>query len=136
MANATNSQHVNLLASLRSLARTLLAMMYTRLHLLAIDIEEDRLYLLRTIKYGLLALFCMMIGMLMFAVFIVVLFWDTHRLLVLGMTSALFWLAGYGFWRYAVVKAKEKSSVFANTLSELLKDCEALEDQVFPQEKM
>ncbi len=135
MANSTNIEHVNLLVSAKSLTKTLLAFIYTRLHLLAIDIEEDRLYLLHTIKYGLLALFCMLIGMSMLTVFIVVLFWDSHRLLALGTISGVFWIAGYLFWRYAVVKAKEKSSVFATTLSELLKDCQSLEDRVFSQEK-
>lgn len=135
MANSTNIEHVNLLVSAKSLTKTLLAFIYTRLHLLAIDIEEDRLYLMHTIKYGLLALFCMLIGMSMLTVFIVVLFWDSHRLLALGTISGVFWIAGYLFWRYAVVKAKEKSSVFATTLSELLKDCQSLEDRVFSQEK-
>lgn len=135
MANSTNIEHVNLLVSAKSLTKTVLAIIYTRLHLLAIDVEEDRLYLLHTIKYGLLALFCMLIGMSMLTVFIAVLFWDSHRLLALGTISGIFWVVGYLFWRYTVVKAKEKSSVFASTLSELLKDCQSLEDRVFPQEK-
>lgn len=135
MANSTNIEHVNLLLSVKSLTKTVLATIYTRLHLLAVDIEEDRLCLLHTIKYGLLALFCMLIGMAMLTVFIVVLFWDSYRLLALGTISGIFWLAGYLFWRYTMMKAKVKSSVFSTTLAELLKDCQALEDRVFPQEK-
>ncbi len=128
MTHSTDTQAHSLLKSATTLAKTLVTMLHTRLHLLAIDLEEDRLYLLQMLKYGLLALFCFAIGIIALTVFVAVLFWETHRLLVLASIAAVFLLAGVLCWRYATCIIKAKPSLFSNSLTELVKDAQSLED--------
>lgn len=128
MTHSTDTQPHSLLKSATALAKTLVSMLHTRLHLLAIDIEEDRLYLLQILKYGLLALFCLAIGVIALTIFVAVLFWDSHRLLVLASITTVFLLAGVLCWRYAACIVKAKPSLFNNSLCELVKDAQSLED--------
>jgi len=83
-----------LFASLRGLIATAVALLRTRLELLATEFEEEKLRLLSIIMYGAAALFMFGVGLVLLAVFLAVLFWDTHRLLVMGGLTAMFLLCG------------------------------------------
>jgi len=56
-----------------------------------------------------------------------VLFWDTHREVVLAILASGFFLMSFTLWRYAVMKAKQKPMIFSSSLAELLKDGQSLE---------
>lgn len=127
MANATDHKQYSLSGSATTLAMTMLAMLHTRIHLLALDLEEDRLYLLKIIKYGLFAFFCLSMGITVLTVLLAVLFWDTHRVLVLAIITGLFLLLGLLSWGYAAQIAKNKPGLFNHSLSELVKDQQSLE---------
>ena len=53
-------------------------------------------------------------------------FWDTHRLLVLGLLAGAFLTAGIAAWAMAVSKTRTKPKLFAASLSELRKDRQQL----------
>ena len=115
-----------LLESITRLAATLVAIAHTRLDLLATDLETDREHLLSLLMWALAALFCLGVGVLLAVLLLVVAFWDTHRLLVLGSLAALFLAAGGAAGWFVLHIARTRPRLFATSLSELLKDRQQL----------
>ena len=112
--------------SLKRLVSTLISIVSTRLELLANELQEERLHLTQLILYVLFAIFCLGMALLLFTVFIVVLFWDDHRLAVLGGLSALFLLAAILTATVLRYKSKHRSRLFSVSIAELAKDRETL----------
>lgn len=115
-----------LLGSAKRLAATLTSIVSTRLELLANELQEERLRLTQMLFFALCALFCFGMGLLLFTVFIVVLFWDDHRLAVLGVLSVIFFASGSLAALLLRGKAREKSRLFSASLAELARDREQL----------
>jgi uncharacterized membrane protein YqjE len=115
-----------LLASLTALAATLVAVAHTRLDLLSNDLEEEREHVFSLLVLALAALFCLGVGVVLATLLIVVAFWDTHRLLVLGVLTGFFLLMSIAVWAFALHKVRTKPRLFAASLSELLKDRQQL----------
>ncbi|MDD2915225.1 MAG: phage holin family protein [Gallionella sp.] len=126
MTNQTPVGGKGLLESLTALAATLISIAHTRLDLLSSDLEEEREHLLSLQVLILVALFCLGVGVVLVTILLVVAFWDTHRILVLGLLAGLFLAAGLAAWLFAMHKARTKPRVFAASLSELLKDRQQL----------
>jgi uncharacterized membrane protein YqjE len=115
-----------LLASLTALAATLVAVAHTRLDLLSNDLEEEREHVFSLLVLALAALFCLGVGVVLATLLIVVAFWDTHRLLVLGVLTGFFLLMSVAVWAFALHKVRTKPRLFAASLTELLKDRQQL----------
>jgi len=126
MPENTPGASKGLLESLTALAATLVAIAHTRLDLLSSDLEEERAHLFSLLMLALAALFCLGIGVLLATLLVVVAFWDTHRLLVLGMLTGFFLAVGIAGWIFAMHKAKTKPRLFTASMSELLKDRQLL----------
>jgi uncharacterized membrane protein YqjE len=130
MAQATPGGGGGLYESLKTFSATLLGITQTRLQLLSTDLEEERERLLSLLVSGLVALFCLGIGVVLVTMFIVVAFWDNYRLLALGTLAGLFLLAGVVASSVAIYKARTKPRLFAASLSELSKDREHLSSRL------
>lgn len=115
-----------LLVSLRNLAATLVAVVQTRLELLSTEIEEERLRLLQLMLGAALALFFFALGVLMLTLFVVFLFWDTHRVLVTILFAALYLGIGAILWLIVSSRARGKSKLFSTSIAELAKDRQQL----------
>jgi len=126
MPDKTPGNGEGLLASLSTLAATLVAIAHTRLDLLSSDLEEEREHLLSLLVLSLSALFFLGIGVLLATLLLVVAFWDTYRLPVLAVLTGVFLAAGITAWRIALHKARTKPKLFAASMSELLKDRQQL----------
>jgi uncharacterized membrane protein YqjE len=124
----SNSQHSaeGLLGSLKSITALAVAMAHNRLNLLSTDLEMAREQTVSVLMMVLVALFCLCFGALLLALFVVVIFWDTHRLIALGSMTGLFMLTGViCLWR--VIKAlKAMPATFEASLAELAKDYKVL----------
>ena len=116
-----------LLASLSALATTLVAMIHTRLDLLSTDIEEEREHLLSLVALSLIALFCLMVGVVLMTVLLIVALWETYRLLAIGSLAGVFLTAGLVAWYLVKRKAKAKPRLFLASLLELRKDRQKLD---------
>jgi uncharacterized membrane protein YqjE len=116
-----------LIGSVKRLASTLISIVSTRLELLANELQEERLRLTQTLLYSLFALFCFGMGVLLLTVFIVVLFWDDHRLVVVGGLCVLFFVLTMLMAMLLRNRAQSKSKLFSASLAELVKDREQLE---------
>lgn len=117
-----------LFASVKGLLGTSLTLLQTRLQLLATELEEERQRLLALLLWGAVAVLALGAGLLFLAIFLTVLFWDSQRLLVLGIFSALFLVLGlvavYLTWRLG----RSPSGLFAASMAELSRDRAALRE--------
>lgn len=120
-------QGAGLLDSVKRLASTLISIISTRLELLANELQEERLHLTQMFFLSLLALFCFGMALLLLTIFITVLFWDDHRIAVLGGLCALFFSSGTLIAVLLRSKAQSRPRLFSASLAELAKDREQLD---------
>jgi uncharacterized membrane protein YqjE len=76
--------------SLRSGVRAVLAHAETRARIAASEVEEQVLRLLEVAAWAAVALLLFAIGLVFLAFFVVLLFWDTNRLLAAGLVTVVF----------------------------------------------
>lgn len=113
-------------ASLRSLGTSLLEAVGTRAELALTELREEgerrRQMLVLALVGGLFAA----LALLLVALFVVVFFWDTHRLAALGGVTLLY--GGIAALALAALRAKQRASPppFEATLRELAADRELL----------
>lgn len=117
-----SSRSGGLFQSLKTLASTLVSIGRTRLELLSIDIEEERVWLTSMLVWTLVALLCAGLGIVLAILFVVVIWWDTHRLLALAIPALLLLLGAAFSAKVVLEKARAKPRLFAASLAELSKD--------------
>ena len=118
-----------LFVSLKNLAATFVGTLQTRLELLVTELEEERVRLVQIWLLVSVALFLFALGIITLTLFLIVLFWDTQRLLVIGLLTVVYLGAGTAFGLAARNKAAGRSRLFASSLAELAKDRERLTGQ-------
>lgn len=123
---AESREAEGLLASLKTLALTLVDILQTRLELLAADVAEERTRLTTILISALVALFCFGVGVVLLAILIVVLFWESHRIVALSLLTTVFLAAGAGLWGVAMHKLRNKPRLFEASIGELAKDRDQL----------
>lgn len=123
---AEGGRRGGLFDSLKVLAASLLAIAHTRLELISTELEEERVWWISTLAWTLLALFCAGLAIVLLTVLVVAAFWDTHRLLTLGVLAVGFCLAAIVAARVVLDKVRAKPRLFASSLAELSKDHEQL----------
>ncbi|MFT3857916.1 MAG: phage holin family protein [Aquabacterium sp.] len=115
-----------LLSSLQGLSATLVAILQTRLELLATEVEEEKHRVLAILGWGALAILMGTVASVFLAGFITVLFWDSHPLLVLCLLT----LAFAAVCSAAVLRVRRlmqtPGGMLAASLAELKADQEAL----------
>lgn len=121
-----------LLASLRNLAANAVAILRTRLELLGTEVEEESLRLAQLAFWGLVAILFLTFFLIMLTLLVVVLFWDTHRVMVVALLAVGYLGAGLavGFWVRS--KLRSGSKLFSASLAELAKDHEQLTSRHVP----
>lgn len=82
-------------STVRSTVRTLLSFAETRARLAANEFEEQLLRLLEVAAWAVAAVFFFAIAVLLVCLFIVLVFWDSNRILAAGLIAGLF-VAGGG----------------------------------------
>ena len=122
MAEESQAASEGLFESLKTLSVSLVSIVHTRLELLSTDVAEEREHLISLLVMGLIALFCLGVGMVLLAILIAVAFWESHRLAALGGLTVIFLAAGAGGVWLAMHKARTRPRLFAASLAELSKD--------------
>jgi uncharacterized membrane protein YqjE len=115
-----------LLGSLKGAAATLLEAVQTRLEIFFTEIEEEKIRVGQLLLFGVAALFFLGLGIIFTALFLTVLFWETHRLFVLGTLALLFLLGGMAAWRGVQTNLHGKRRLFADSLAVLSRDRDSL----------
>lgn len=122
MAETPNPPAEGLLNSLKNLTVTLIAIIHTRLELLSTDLEAGRERFISLLAMAFVSLFSLCFGAVLLTILVVVVFWDTHRLLVLGSLTGLFLITGAVLGAVVVSKLKSMPRMFEASLAELIKD--------------
>ncbi len=115
-----------LFASLTRLGGTLVGIAQARLALLATDAEEARLQLLSLLALAAVAALGIGVGVVLGSIALVIGFWDTHRILVLGLLAGFYAVAGGLAWWLAMRRLRSQPRPFAASLAELARDRESL----------
>ena len=115
-----------LLASLQRLLATLLDIVQTRVAIVATEFEEERVRLRELVVFGFVALFFVNLGIVLFTLLVVMLFWESHRLYVMGGFALLYLGVGVVAGISLRHRLKSRPRLFATTLAELSKDRDQL----------
>lgn len=118
---------------LRSSIAGALGLLQTRLELLATEFQEEKLRLGSLLGYAAAAFFFLGFGAVMLALFLTVLLWDSHRLLALGIFTALFLAIGILAALAAARIGRQGSRLFAASIAELAQDREMIKPENEPE---
>lgn len=116
----------NMTESLKRVAGTVFVILQTRLELLANELDEERLRIEQTLLYAGIALLFFGLSIMLLTVLVVVVFWDSQRLPVLGGLAAFFLIAGLLMCGVLRRTAKKRHPLFSASLAELSDDREQL----------
>jgi uncharacterized membrane protein YqjE len=119
-----------LYASVKGLLGTSLTLLQTRVQLFVTELEEERQRIQALLLWSAVALLAMGAGLVFLAIFLTVLLWDSHRLLVLGVFTAIFLGLGLSAVFLSWRLARTPSGLFQASLTELSRDRAALRDPV------
>lgn len=110
-----------------------LGILQTRLELLATELQEEKLRLGLLLGYAAAAFFFLGFGAVLLALFLTVLLWDSHRLLALGIFTALFLAIGLFAMLSAARIGRQGSHLFAASIAELKQDREMIRPEDEPE---
>ena len=108
----------------RSFVATWVAVIKTRVDLVSAELEEQREWMQRLVILAVASMFCLSIGLLVFTLFVVMIFWDNAqlRLVILGAFSVLYLGGGIVLGVMLRKSLKARPRIFTTTSEELTKD--------------
>jgi len=112
--------------SLKGLADSGLATLQTRLELFSVELKEEKLRASGFLFDTVLAALFIGFGVVFLMAFLTVLFWDSHRLLALGLATTGLFIAGVWAATRAAGRLRSGSRLFASSRAEIAQDREAL----------
>ncbi|MCW5625212.1 MAG: phage holin family protein [Burkholderiales bacterium] len=114
------------LDALRGLVETSVALVHTRLEILATEIEEERIRLKQYVLLALATAFCLGFALILAVLLVLVVFWDDHKILAVSLLLAVFLVSGGALAFTLVRQARARPMLFSATLAELAKDRDRL----------
>lgn len=108
-------------------AATLAAIVRTRLKLAAVEMEEESLRYLTYLGLAMLALLLLFVGLVLLVFLVIVMFWDTHRIAAIAISSAVFIVAAIATLVGVRASFLSKPKLLSFTMDELDKDLDALQ---------
>lgn len=111
-----------LLVSLRRIVASIAAIVHSRVELATLEFEREKTRITRLIVLGVIALFFLALGAIGATIFVIVLFWDSQRLVAIGFLTVLYLGIGGGVIALLRKEAAESKRTFSATLEELRKD--------------
>jgi uncharacterized membrane protein YqjE len=112
--------------SLQALAASMLALVRTRLELVAVEFREEGERRKQMALLGIVAGVFFALAALLFAMFIVVLFWDSHRVAAAAGVTVAYLAIALGALASLRSRRRELPPPFEASLAELARDVEAL----------
>lgn len=125
--NASSSRQAeSLLAGVKGWIHDGLELVRVRLELVGLEAGHQARHVAQSVALALAATFFLCLGLAFVAMLFTVLFWESHRVLVLALFSAMFiTLAGVGFWLLRR-KLHDTRRWFEATVEELTQDVQRL----------
>lgn len=109
------------------LVTTLLAIVQTRIELAATEVEEESLRYFSYLMLSLAAMFFLGLAIVLGTLLIVVLYWDTNRIGMLLVLTALFAFVGAVIGLRVRGQYRGKPKLLTHTMTELSRDGEMLQ---------
>lgn len=122
MAEESQAASAGLFESLKTLSVSLVSIVHTRLELLSTDVAVEREQLTSFLVLVLVALGCLGLGVVLVTLLIVVVFWESHRLMALAGLAGFFLIVGVGLGWFALYRVRTRTRLFEASLAELSKD--------------
>lgn len=113
-------------ALLQALVASMMALVRTRVELAVVEFREERERLKHIVLLGIVAGVFLALVAVLFAVFIVVLFWDSHRVAAAAGVTVAYLAIGLGAVASLRRRIRELPLPFEASLAELGQDVEAL----------
>ena len=126
-AGEAGSQAGGLLNSLKALARSLLAMAQTRLEILGSELEEQRALFLREVLLAAIAAFCLGLGVVFAALFLVLIAPVEFRPYLIGLFAVIFFVVSAVSFAMLRAARSDRPPTFSTTIQELGKDRDSLQ---------
>ncbi|MEI8030697.1 MAG: phage holin family protein [Comamonadaceae bacterium] len=111
-----------LFASLQRLLATALEIAQVRLELLGTEVEIEKRRLFDGLIWATVALLFLGVGLFLLCGFVVLLFWDGHRLAATGLLTLLFLTGGLLLIRLARQRLRSPTGMFNASVTELSRD--------------
>ena len=108
--------------SARDLGAAVLALLGTRVELAGVELREESLRLTRFVVLAVVAALLLAAALVLFGVWVAAFFWDTHRLLALGLVVAAYAAIAVGILLRIKAAATGGPMPFAATVRELQED--------------
>lgn len=124
----SNPPEGGILHSASRLIRTLRELAGNRIELFLLEVQEERIRLFDALFLLAAGLVCLLMTLIMISVTIVVLFWDSHRLLVLGLLSA-FYAVGAVLSLLQLRSLLLRWQAFSATLDQIKKDTQCFKEK-------
>jgi uncharacterized membrane protein YqjE len=126
-ADIADERPQGLLASLRHMFATVLALVHTRVELFTTEVEEEIQRAAGILLWALVALFFGSLTVMFLAVLVLIVFWDDHRVLAASLITAAFLLLTIIFGLLARGRLRAKPRFMAASIEELKRDRTVLE---------
>ncbi len=126
MSRTSTTDQASTASRVRALIADVLELVQVRFELFTVEAREEMLRFSQMVLFGAFAVTFLSFGLIFLAIFLTVLFWDTHRLLALGVFTAIFVCGGLVLSALAWSRFKEGAQMFSGTRSELQLDQERL----------
>lgn len=120
------SRPTALFGPLSEILTTLLTVLKTRLELISTEIEAERERFKEIILLALIVVLSAVLGVFLLTLFVIALFWETHRLYILGGLAVLYLTVSLIVGLILRKKALAKPKLLSATLTELARDYEHL----------
>ena len=119
-----------LFTSARRLVTNLIELSLNRLNILSVDIEISLQRILSISSLFLFGVFFSCMAIFLTVILLVVVFWDTHKILVISSLLAFFVFGGVILFAVARAKLKKMPNIFEATIAELRKDHQSIHSKV------
>ena len=120
---------LGLFDSVKALLATLLGIAHTRVELISIEVEEQFARLVSLLVWGLVALFFAFTGVILSAIAVIAVFWDSNRVLAAAWLAGVFIVLAVVAVLGFIARAKARPRLFVASLEELAKDRDQLESK-------
>jgi len=120
--DATPPTEGGLLATVMRMLQTLREVAGNRLELFLIELKEERMRMFDALLLAAAGILCALMTLILLTLAVLVVFWDTHRLLVLTLVTGAYAVAA----TVAFLKLRfrlQRWQAYSATLEELKKDC-------------
>jgi uncharacterized membrane protein YqjE len=116
-----------LFGAVRRMLATFVAVAHTRAELLTTELQQEIQHAASILLWSLVALLFASLSVLMIAITVLIVFWDTHRVLAAVLISASFVAFAAGTALYARARVRAKPRFLSATLNELKRDRDMLD---------